>query len=243
MVNFIQAGRVLPSPDWKMKRHAHKDRNEIIIPLSGKLHLRFEGCKETVLKPGSTALYCRNSWHEEWSDPDSPVDLAFFSFRGDAGKGIRIIHDPHKKITQLAKNMDEARWREENKSLLESYANAIYEEFLFLESQDEEDELVARTRSIMLQNLNAPLSVDKLASQVHMSKYHFIRTYKRKCGITPAQDYTRLRIEESANLIATTNLPLKAVADMMGFVNEYHFSRLFKKVIGTPPGKYRRDSE
>jgi len=91
----------------------------------------------------------------------------------------------------------------------------------------------------MIQHISDPLSIEHIADQMNMSKYHFIRTYKKMTGATPGEDFRKIRIEEAANLIGATDLPLKEISEITGFANEYHFNRVFKKVMGVPPGEYR----
>ena len=237
MYKILGVGHLPPNPGWRMKAHSHKDNNELIIPIDGKLHLRSDELT-AIAGPGNILIYPAGRTHEEMSDIEEPVNLLFMSFYGSAGSQIRVIKDSEHQVRRLGQYLIKARQRGAEPELVTKYAEVILEECFALEAEGTE-QLVSETRSFMRRNLKEPLTVQDMADNAHMSKYHFIRTYRKLTGTTPQADFRRLRIEEAAHLLETTALPIKAVAPMAGFTNEYHFSRVFKKVIGIPPGKYR----
>jgi len=78
-IKLHYVGRVLVKSGWHVPDQIHPDNNEMIIPVKGKMHLKYEGCDDKVLGPGDTALYCQGAWHEEWADADDKLDMIFFS--------------------------------------------------------------------------------------------------------------------------------------------------------------------
>ncbi|MFA9478818.1 helix-turn-helix transcriptional regulator [Phycisphaerales bacterium AB-hyl4] len=48
------------------------------------------------------------------------------------------------------------------------------------------------------------------------------------------------RIELAARHLLHTNLPIAVVAQEAGYADQYHFSRVFKRVTGYAPARYRR---
>jgi len=99
---------------------------------------------------------------------------------------------------------------------------------------------VRMTQQFMHDHLRENLSLETLANAAHMSKFHFLRTYKMLTGHTPMDDLRRIRAEAARDLIRQTELPLKAVAESSGFANEFHMSRIFRKVLGVTPGQFRK---
>ena len=49
-----------------------------------------------------------------------------------------------------------------------------------------------------------------------------------------------MRLERSRQVLATTDVPIYAVAESVGFVNPFHFSRAFKEEVGMSPSHYRK---
>lgn len=78
------------------------------------------------------------------------------------------------------------------------------------------------------------ISLDSLADISKLSKYHFIKVFHKKTGITPHQYIVNLRLEHALALIKS-NIPLSEVAFMSGFSDQSHFIRTFKKCYGITP--------
>ena len=74
-----------------------------------------------------------------------------------------------------------------------------------------------------------------------ISRYHFIREYKRQTGQTPMQAFQHLKITRACYLLDITEWSIADIACDLGYEDPYYFSRLFKKVMGTPPSAYRRE--
>ncbi|MDC7224489.1 MAG: AraC family transcriptional regulator [Spirochaetales bacterium] len=83
------------------------------------------------------------------------------------------------------------------------------------------------------------LHLDELADLAGLSEFHFQRMFKQSFGLTPHDYLNRIRVEKSMELIKE-GVPLAQVAGETGFSSQPHFTRVFKKVTGTTPGKYGR---
>jgi len=80
--------------------------------------------------------------------------------------------------------------------------------------------------------LGAHVSVDQLASQMGISKEHFIREFKQRFGISPKAYHTHARIREATRLLRSTHMSVKAIAYELGFADPKSFMRLLKKHLG-----------
>ncbi len=90
----------------------------------------------------------------------------------------------------------------------------------------------------MLENLRADLSVDTLAERVHMSPRHFSRVCLREMKMSPGQFVDRLRVEAAQQLIDSSSMGLKEVADACGFGSGDSMRRVFQRVLGITPSDY-----
>ena len=88
-------------------------------------------------------------------------------------------------------------------------------------------------------HLDEPLDNTRLAALVHASESHFIRSFRRLIGSTPARHVQERRVQRAAELLARTTLSIDEIAERCGFANRYHFSRVFAQRMSTPPGRYR----
>jgi len=89
------------------------------------------------------------------------------------------------------------------------------------------------------EKLAEPVGVRELASQVHMSPFHFARRFKQAVGTPPHAYITHARIERAKSLLAGTNVPLIEVATRVGYRTQAHFTGVFHRYVGTTPRAYR----
>lgn len=84
------------------------------------------------------------------------------------------------------------------------------------------------------------VSLNSLAETVHISPVYLSRALKLKTGETFTAMLTRLRMQAAAKLLRDTAMPVQEIAEKCGFANEKYFYRLFKRVMGAPPGAWRK---
>lgn len=84
-----------------------------------------------------------------------------------------------------------------------------------------------------------PLSLEKMAGIACLSPFHFQREFKRILGITPCEYISDFRIHQSEKMLLKSE-SLVDIAGRTGFVDQSHFSKVFKKTMGIPPGKFSR---
>lgn len=84
-----------------------------------------------------------------------------------------------------------------------------------------------------------PDSVDAMAAKVGMSKYHFIREFRRVTGVTPWRYVINRRITRAKALLSNTGLSVKQVSYEVGFEDPNYFSRLFARETGVAATDFR----
>lgn len=84
-----------------------------------------------------------------------------------------------------------------------------------------------------------PISVAGIAERFHYSERHLAKLIKRRTGCTPTEYLTRCRIEHAKRLLRTTEASVKEIAGRVGYADMYYFMRLFKRLTGMPPNRYR----
>lgn len=82
-------------------------------------------------------------------------------------------------------------------------------------------------------------SVTEIAQMLQMSPYYFSHLFKQSTGITPHQYLLKCRIEQAKQLLKTTNLSIASIAIQVGFVDQSHLARHFKRQVGFLPNKFR----
>jgi AraC-like DNA-binding protein len=92
------------------------------------------------------------------------------------------------------------------------------------------------------ENLHLDLSVETLSDRVHLSKFYFIRLFKKHMGVSPYQYVQTTRINRAKELLITTNYRINEIAEMTGFSSPTRFTKLFSEMTGVTPTKFRRQS-
>jgi AraC family transcriptional regulator len=85
-----------------------------------------------------------------------------------------------------------------------------------------------------------PLDLGELADQACMSKYHFLRSFRRIVGVTPYHFLLDLRMRRAAVRLCTSKAPVASVAFDAGFGDLSTFNNRFRHVFGASPSAYRR---
>ena len=86
-------------------------------------------------------------------------------------------------------------------------------------------------------NLDKDLGLKELASLLHMSPHYFCNLFKQSMGIAPHQYVIQTRVNRAKELLIRGKYSIAQVAFMVGFANQSHLTRHFKKLVGVTPGK------
>jgi AraC-like DNA-binding protein len=100
---------------------------------------------------------------------------------------------------------------------------------------------IRRARQHADESYMQDLTLDDLAATAGLSRFYFLRAFRREVGVTPHAYLTGRRIA-AAKVLLDGDVPLSEVALACGFYDQSHFTRSFKGCTGVTPGQYRRGS-
>jgi transcriptional regulator GlxA family with amidase domain len=84
-----------------------------------------------------------------------------------------------------------------------------------------------------------PLQLREMAASAGMSKYHFLRVFRRLTGVTPHQYLISARLRRAALVLASSHRPVIAIALDSGFGDLSTFNHRFRDTFGVTPSRYR----
>ena len=101
------------------------------------------------------------------------------------------------------------------------------------------DETIRKACEFIGANYSQKLSLTDLAGVCHMSPCYLQRVFVENSGLSPHDYLVHVRIKHSKTLLRR-GLPIAAVAQEVGFVDQSHFTHCFKRIMGITPGYYAR---
>lgn len=89
-------------------------------------------------------------------------------------------------------------------------------------------------------HLGEPIHLAALAHRCQWSPDHFAKRFLAATGRTPMHYVQERRIARAADRLLHEDTSIETISRACGFANRFHFSRVFTRLIGTPPAQYRR---
>lgn len=90
------------------------------------------------------------------------------------------------------------------------------------------------------QNLASTIRIRDLAGLAKLSSSYFSRAFKSTFGKTPQQFVLDRRVARAQHAMLTSEEPLCEIALACGFADQAHLSRVFRRLVGAPPHRWRR---
>jgi AraC family transcriptional regulator of arabinose operon len=213
--------------------------------------------KRVELSPSQFIAIPANTPHRYAANTNKPWTIYWMHFKGDtAGFIINLIlknsenYKPH-----LSFNEDRIKLFEEICFNLEKgysedtlrYVNMIFYHFLssliyenkFNHIDKAENDVVSKTIVYMQQKVNITVKLEEIAAFVNISASHFSAIFKSKTGHSPIEYFNQLKIQKACQYLSFTNMAVKEIAITLGIEDQYYFSRMFTKLMGISPTKYR----
>ena len=240
-VTCLSIGRLLPDPHWRLgaMRHPH---HELIVVLHGRMQVTAAG--ETLQAgTGDVMFYPAGVAHAEQSDPGDPVETLFCPFvaPGLRGRRVRVLHDHDGRMRQMMRwlHADQNELNATARDAFQQLFRALIKEFTRPNRQAVQP-MAESLRRYVQPRLETPIRLAALAAEAGMSRYHYIRLYRRQTGHTPMAEVRRLRLDSARDLLMATALPIKEIARRCGLGNAQSFSRVFSVHQGQAPAAFRR---
>lgn len=95
----------------------------------------------------------------------------------------------------------------------------------------------------MYSNIGKSLTIEQICEEFDLSTSYVNAIFLRHMHDTPKGFFIKLKMREACNALRGTDRFVYEIAQSLGYKDQYHFSRLFKKVVGVSPKQYRNSTE
>lgn len=227
--------------------------------VSGRGGATFNGERYTV-NAGEFLLVPIDTPHKYWADEEKPWSVYWFHFTGTlAAHYAQLLTNGFKDyVRPIAFSEERTRLFNELFAAYENpediqklqYGSMILGHYLstfIFASQDtpsvkkeENTDAVTIALNYMNENIHRILSLEDIASQLHVSSPHFSALFRKKMGYSPMEYFSNLKIQKACEFLKNTSLRINEVSFKLGIEDPYYFSRLFSRKMGVPPLEYRR---
>jgi len=245
----LQCGRFFYMPGYSLTRE-NFDSFLLMYIHKGELNLTFEGntlCAATgqfilldcyQLHAYSTAKGCESMWCHFDGITARPYYNCIVSRLGnvfslpDTGPALS-------RLSAILRIFSDAALVQE--PLFSKYLTDILTEFLLYTPADVHHyaNMAEEIITYINEHFKEDITVDELASRAGLSRYHFIRTFKKETGFTPHEYLVNTRIATAKYLLKNSRLPIKDICFASGFSGENIFCSAFKRHQGMTPMQYR----
>ncbi|MFE3628107.1 AraC family transcriptional regulator [Streptomyces goshikiensis] len=96
-----------------------------------------------------------------------------------------------------------------------------------------------RARAVLAGRMSDPPSLEQLAAELGTSPFALLRAFRERYGMPPHTWLTDARVRQARRLLDAGTPPAEA-AVAVGFTDQPHLNRHFTRIVGVPPGAYRR---
>lgn len=105
---------------------------------------------------------------------------------------------------------------------------------------DHGDRAVLRAQHWLQANGARDASLAAMAERAGLAPRTFERRFQKATGLRPTEYCQNIRVERARELLETSDRPTGQVAWDVGYADEAAFRRVFRRIVGLPPGAYRQ---
>lgn len=250
-----EAGHFYGGADYMVERRQHKS-HLLLYTVRGSGRFVTEGA-DLMLMPGTCAVIDCRSYHK-YAAQSVPWDFYWVHFKGVAASAMLSVlypgstaaipvQDAQAFTALLERVLTQGRDGTVADSMelsgtMHGLFNLLAASAAYVGANDgAHNATVAAAVEYIRNHYAEPITVDDMLRELPMSKYYFIRTFRRIMGTTPYSYLTAYRINCAKGLLCSTGQSVAEIAEHCGFQDASNFITQFKKYIGQTPAGYRRD--
>ena len=252
----LRAGHLETAPDYAVERLS-RPGHDLLLCLHGRGFVRVGG-KTFPVAAGQLAWIDCRAPHAHWADAGAPWELYWLRADGKQTRACaQALNVNAQPLFDLRDTDDAVAIFERIFVLLRQRPLALdaalhaamaglialsFEARLAIPAKHEPtgDPKLHAVLARMRRDVRRPWRVEELAALAGSSVPHFFRRFRKATGATPLDWLRRERISEAKRRLSQSKDPIGAIAEELGYGDQFYFSRDFKKLVGLSPRHYRR---
>lgn len=260
--NTTPPGAVFPSPEhpdeyfftWKIGRILNEW--QIILLGNGQGVVEFKNTR-TKVGAGSLIVLPPGCWHRYRPDPKTGWTTYWIGFGGELADRLignakfskdgeirsfkndgSILQLFASTVTDLASEAERSPFSAAANvpmlvaALLEASADATTENKL--------TSPIIKAQMHITEHLSETIDFDALATKVGLSYRSFRYLFTKESGLSPLQYQLERRLARAKNLLMSSDMAVKDIAEALGFNSTWYFAHFFKKHLHQSPAAYRK---
>lgn len=109
-----------------------------------------------------------------------------------------------------------------------------------LKQKNSEDDILDPVLEYIDENYMKDIELADLCRIMKVTPQYLCRIFKNKLGVRPLEYITKKRIQTAKQMMLMNTLPVKSIAEAVGYSNSGYFCTVFKKYEGVSPGEYQK---
>lgn len=110
-------------------------------------------------------------------------------------------------------------------------------------SRHSAEESVQLAISYMQEHYTEDVDIGLLAESLGFTSAYLTKLFNRHVKVSPLKYLTELRIREAKRLLSDTDYSIGKVGELVGYPDQFHFSKTFRKATGVNPSAYRKEKQ
>ncbi len=186
-----------------------------------------------IIRPGEVTVYRADEsepWHYTWIAFSGKRAAKFntghsvYPYSEEIGKRLRLIIDKDDMAP-------------------ERYIAILYDlmcELIFDDGEGEDEDKLHKVRKYIKYNYMHPLRVDMLARTFGFERSYLFRIFKARYGMSVKEYIIKTRMENAKKLLGS-GYTVSEAAGLVGYEDEFNFSKAFKKYHGSSPSMIKKE--
>ncbi|WP_290792286.1 AraC family transcriptional regulator [Flavihumibacter sp. UBA7668] len=252
---FITDMGYYPNAAFHNRKRVHGCNQHILIYCTKGEGWFIINSKRYIVKPNYYFILPKGIMHEYGADIKTPWSIYWVHFTGDTadyytrylqtkeGYAPSIAAPSPTRIMLFDEMLQHLELMNNTDNLI--YANSSLYAFLasfkrvHFKTENKNENPIQEIIDLMKNNLDKNFTLEELAKHVHMSPSHLSTLFREKTKYSPINLFTSLKIQKAGQLLMDSDQKIKTIAHTLGYIDPYHFSRVFKNTMGVSPKNFK----